>query len=182
MLKLPVLPVIEINFISQQLLFRGNISMERSFRLADAMNSMTHQEIIMILAIKWFRLSLSGFWNNHSMAVYKTVTPPWLLRRNEPSNEARVDSLCETFTGKIFTRHFRSCVKWAVPFNKGTPPLPPYGWKLFAYPSWAKNFALTPLGQTVVYGELRILLKFTRDYGDILACQYPLGQTLKDHP
>ena len=52
MLKLPVLPVIEINFISQQLLFRGNISMERSFRLADAVNSMTHQELIMILAIK----------------------------------------------------------------------------------------------------------------------------------
>ena len=26
------------------------------------------------------------------------------------------------------------------------------------------------------------LLKFTREYGDILECQYPLGQTLKNHP
>ena len=25
------------------------------------------------------------------------------------------------------------------------------------------------------------LLKFTREYGDILACQYPQGQTLKNH-
>ena len=48
---------------------------------------------------------------------------------------------------------------------------------------WDKNFALTPLGQTVVYGELqKNLLKFTREYGDILACRYPLGQTLKNHP
>ena len=40
---------------------------------------------------------------------------------------------------------------------------------------WEKNFALTPLGQTVIYGELRKiylnLLKFTREYEDILACQ-----------
>jgi len=48
---------------------------------------------------------------------------------------------------------------------------------------WDRNFALTHLGQGVVYGELRkFLLKFTREYGDILACQYPLGQTLKNHP
>ena len=26
------------------------------------------------------------------------------------------------------------------------------------------------------------LLKFTREYGDILVCQYTLGQTLKNHP
>ena len=26
------------------------------------------------------------------------------------------------------------------------------------------------------------LLKFTREYGDVLAHQYPLGQTLKNHP
>ena len=43
---------------------------------------------------------------------------------------------------------------------------------------WDINFALTPLGQTVVYREL----KFTREYGGILAYQYPLGQTLKNHP
>ena len=43
---------------------------------------------------------------------------------------------------------------------------------------WDKKFVLTPLGQTVVYGELwKKLLKFTRQYGDILVCQYTLGQT-----
>ena len=26
------------------------------------------------------------------------------------------------------------------------------------------------------------LLKFTREYGNILVCKYPLGQTLKNHP
>ena len=36
---------------------------------------------------------------------------PGLLRGNEPGNEARIDSLCETLTGKI-TLHFRSCVKF----------------------------------------------------------------------
>ena len=35
---------------------------------------------------------------------------------------------------------------------------------------WNKNFGLAPLGQAVVYREL---LKFTREYGDILVCQYP---------
>ena len=38
--------------ISQQLLFRGNKSMENFFRLADAVNLMTPQELIMILAVK----------------------------------------------------------------------------------------------------------------------------------
>jgi len=33
--------------------------MESCFRLADAVNSMIPQELIMILAVKWFRLSLS---------------------------------------------------------------------------------------------------------------------------
>ena len=42
-----------------------------------------------------------------------------------------------------------------------------------------KNLVLIPLGQTVVYREN--LLKFTREYKDILVCQYPLGQTLKNH-
>ena len=43
---------------------------------------------------------------------------------------------------------------------------------------WDKNFILTPLGQTVVYEELRIYKRMRR----YLACQYPLGQTLKNHP
>ena len=48
---------------------------------------------------------------------------------------------------------FSKCAaQWAIPFNKGTP-LPLWMTELFAYPG-TKNFALTPLGQTVVYGEL----------------------------
>ena len=42
-------------------------------------------------------------------------------------------------------------LKWAIPFNKGTPPMDD---RAFCLP-WDKNFALIPLGQTVVYGELR---------------------------
>ena len=42
-------------------------------------------------------------------------------------------------------------IHWAIPFNKGTPPMDD---RAFCLP-WDKNFALTPLGQTVVYGELR---------------------------
>ena len=42
---------------------------------------------------------------------------------------------------------------------------------------WDKIFVLTPLGQTVLR---RITVKFTKEYGDILA--YPLGQTQKNHP
>ena len=41
---------------------------------------------------------------------------------------------------------------------------------------WFKKFGLAPLGQTAVYW------RFTRKYGDILMCQYPLGQMLKNHP
>ena len=41
--------------------------------------------------------------------------------------------------------------QWAIPFNKGTPPMDD---RAICLP-WDKNFALTPLGQTVVYGELR---------------------------
>ena len=44
---------------------------------------------------------------------------------------------------------------------------------------WDKNFGLTPPGQIVVYKEL---LNFTREYGDIPVWQYPLEQTLKNHP
>ena len=74
MLELPVL----IEFISQQLLFRGNISMESSFRLADAVNSMTPPGTHRDLGCKVIPTitSLSGFWNVHLMAVHKTVTPP----------------------------------------------------------------------------------------------------------
>ena len=52
------------------------------FRLADAVNFMTPQELIMILAVV-IPLSLSVFffvfffvWIVHLMAVHKTVTPP----------------------------------------------------------------------------------------------------------
>ena len=46
---------------------------------------------------------------------------------------------------------------------------------------WDKNFGLTPLEQTEVYGGLwKILLKNLQDSSrDILVCQYPLGQTLE---
>ena len=39
---------------------------------------------------------------------------------------------------------------WAIPFNKGTPHMDD---RAICLP-WDKNFALTPLGQTVVYREL----------------------------
>ena len=47
---------------------------------------------------------------------------------------------------------------------------------------WDKYFALTPLGHSSLQRITENLLKFTREYGDIIACQYPLGQTLKNHP
>ena len=46
---------------------------------------------------------------------------------------------------------------WAIPFNKGTP-----------LPLWMTNTP-GPLGQTVVYEELK-LQKFTTEYRDILLC------------
>ena len=36
---------------------------------------------------------------------------------------------------------------------------------------WDKNFGLTSLEQTEVYGGLRKI--YTREYEDILVCQYP---------
>ena len=60
-----------------------------------------------------------------------------------------------------------------MPF-KGTP-------ELFAYPG-TKLFLDTPRTDSSLRRITKILLKFTREYGDILACQYPLGQTLKNHP
>ena len=44
-------------------------------------------------------------------------------------------------------------LQWAIPFtcSKGTPPMND---RAICLP-WDKSFALTPLGQTVVYGELR---------------------------
>ena len=52
---------------------------------------------------------------------------------------------------------------------------------LFAYPG--TKFCLdTPRTESSLQRITENLLKFTREYGDILACQYPLGQTLKNHP
>ena len=46
--------------------------------------------------------------------------------------------------------------------------------------SWDKNFGLTPLGQAVVYGELR---KIYQEKMEISECVNTLlGQTLKNHP
>ena len=42
---------------------------------------------------------------------------------------------------------------------------------------WEINFVLTPLGRTVVHGELqKLLLKFTREYGDVLVCHTTWAQ------
>ena len=49
-------------------------------------------------------------WHVHLTAVHMTVTTtPGLLRGNEPGNEAGIDSLCETLTGKI-TLYCKSCI------------------------------------------------------------------------
>ena len=65
--------------------------------------------------------------------------------------------------------------KWAIPYNKSTIR------DRAIYLPWDKKFVLTPLYRTD--SSLRRirenLLKFTREYRDILVCQYPLGQTLK---
>ena len=49
---------------------------------------------------------------------------------------------------------------------------------------WDINFAFldTPRTDNSLRRITENLLKFTREYGDILAYQYPLGQTLKNHP
>ena len=53
--------------------------------------------------------------------------------------------------------------------------------ELFAY--LGQKFCLdTPRTDSSLRRITENLLKFTREYGDILACQYPLGQTLKSHP
>ena len=48
-------------------------------------------------------------WIVHLTAVHMTHTTPGLLRGNEPGNEAGIDSLRETLTGK-FTLYCKSCV------------------------------------------------------------------------
>ena len=52
---------------------------------------------------------------------------------------------------------------------------------LFAYPG--TKFCLdTPRTGNSLRRIAENLLKLTREYRDILACQYPLGQALKNHP
>ena len=71
-------------------------------------------------------------------------------------------------------------VKWAIAFNKSTPL---WMTDLFAYIPWDKNFCLdTPRTNSSLQRITKNLLKFTREYGDILVCQYPLGKTRKNHP
>ena len=81
--------------------------MGSSFRLADAVNSMTspgtHHDLgceviptIAITRIRFFVLECS--FNGNKEDCYST---PGLLRGNEPGNESNIDSLCETLTGKI---------------------------------------------------------------------------------
>ena len=60
---------------------------------------------------------------------------------------------------------------WAIPFNKGTPPMDDRAICLD-----------TPRTDSSLQRITEILLKFTRECGDIPACQYPLGQILKNHP
>ena len=63
--------------------------------------------------------------------------------------------------------------------KKGTPPMDD---RAICLP-WDKNFAFdTPRTDSSLRRIKGNLLKFTREYEDILACQYPLGQTLKNHP
>ena len=67
---------------------------------------------------------------------------------------------------------------WAIPFNKGTPL-----WMTELLPTLGQKFCLdTPRTDSSLRRITGKLLKFTREYEDILACQYPLGQTLKNHP
>ena len=48
---------------------------------------------------------------------------------------------------------------------------------------WDKKFCLEiPRTDSNLRRITENLLKFTREYGDILVCQYPLRQTLKSHP
>ena len=49
-------------------------------------------------------------------------------------------------------------------------------------PTLGQKFCLnTPRTDSSLRRITENLLKFTREYRDILACQYPLGQTLKNH-
>jgi len=72
------------------------------------------------------------------------------------------------------------CKRWiytlasylAIPFNKVHPL---WMTELFAY--HGTKIVLTPLGQTIVYGELRtIYWHFTREYRDTLVCQGKVGR------
>ena len=53
--------------------------------------------------------------------------------------------------GFLLLAGYSHFVNWAIPFNKGTPPMDN---RVICLP-WDRIFVLTPLGQTVVYGELR---------------------------
>ena len=70
----------------------------------------------------------------------------------------------QVLLNRLATPSSTSSRHWAIPFNKGTSPMDDRA---------GQNLVLRSPGQTVVYGELR--MKFTREYGDILVCQYPLG-------
>ena len=67
--------------------------------------------------------------------------------------------------------------------NIGLIRVPPL-WmtELFAYPGTKILLLTPPRTDSSLRRITENLLKFTREYGDILACQYPLGQTLKNHP
>ena len=69
----------------------------------------------MILAVKCFQLLLYISFLllecSFNGSVHDCHATPGLLRENEPGNEARIDSLCETLTGRIlFTLYFRSYI------------------------------------------------------------------------
>ena len=72
----------------------------------------------------------------------------------------------------------RVCVNWAIPNNNG---IPLWMTQLFAYP-WTKFCLDTSRTNSSLQRITDNLLKFTREYGNILVCQYFLGQTLKNHP
>ena len=68
--------------------------------------------------------------------------------------------------------HCSAFLYWAIPFNKGTH----YGWQNYLPPLGRKFWFDTPRTDSSLWRITEILLKFTREYGDILVGQYTLGQ------
>ena len=122
--------------------------------------------------------SLSGSGSHKLITLYTENSP----LAAESWRTPLIISLCLASCA-FHSTPFSSCVDshcsafmyWAIPFNKGTP----MDDRTVCLP-WDENFGLTPLGQTVVYGELRKFYwnYFAREYGDILVCELSMGYSI----